>query len=80
MEAGRIYLWKNLVKLEVVSVSKQGEVRLRPICLEQAEKEFPPEEWTRGKILHCPFKRDNGDFLCNEAWSVWQDMHLVGVY
>jgi hypothetical protein len=74
---GQRFSWKNLVKFEVVSVSKQGEVRLRPVDPEQAAKEFPPEEWTRGRVLRCPFKRDNGDFLCHEAWSVWEDMHLL---
>ena len=77
LRPGQVWSWKGRVKLEVILVSVLGEVRLRSLDPEEAAREFPPEEWVRGKTLYCPFKRDGGDFLCHEAWSCWEDMHWV---
>jgi hypothetical protein len=88
LDPGQIWVWlvnessRPDVKLQVISVSREGEVHLRPTDPETAVNEFPPETWSRGKILHCPFKRVEqakgdllpGDFLCHEAWSCWENM------
>jgi hypothetical protein len=68
----------NLVKLEfqVVSVSKEGEVVLRPVDELKAAEVFPPSEgFVKGQTGTCPFKRSkDGTYSAHEAWSLWSDM------
>jgi hypothetical protein len=73
----------NIVALQfsVVSVSKEGEVMLRPFDDEETRKAaqiFPPSTgFVKGVPSVCPFKQGkDGTFSAHEAWSLWKDMVL----